>query len=51
VAHLMLIIDRDPDSLVILRTVADYLGCDRIESESSVSLSECGRRMTPRRTD
>jgi hypothetical protein len=28
---LLLIIDQDPDSLVVLRTVADYLGRDRIE--------------------
>jgi EAL domain-containing protein (putative c-di-GMP-specific phosphodiesterase class I) len=37
---LLLIIDHDPDSLVVLRTVADYLGCDRIESESSASLRD-----------
>ena len=37
---LMLIIDHDPDSLVVLRTVADHLGCDRVESESSASLKD-----------
>jgi hypothetical protein len=37
---LMQIINHDPDSLMILRTVADYLGCDRIESESSPSLND-----------
>jgi hypothetical protein len=39
----------DPDSLVILRTVADYLGCDRIESESSER--DCGAQLPPPQTD
>jgi EAL domain-containing protein (putative c-di-GMP-specific phosphodiesterase class I) len=37
---LVLIIDHDPESLVVLRAVADYLGCDRIESESMASLDD-----------
>jgi EAL domain-containing protein (putative c-di-GMP-specific phosphodiesterase class I) len=40
VPDLLVIIDRDPDSLRVLRTVADHLGCDRIEAESSDSLND-----------
>lgn len=36
----MLILDRDAESLGILRTVADRLGCDRIEVESAERLRE-----------
>lgn len=34
----MLIVDRDPASLQVLRRIADQLGCDRIEAESPESL-------------
>jgi EAL domain-containing protein (putative c-di-GMP-specific phosphodiesterase class I) len=37
---LMLIVDRDPVSLEVLRGVADHLGCDRIEADSATSLQE-----------
>lgn len=39
-SDLMLILDRDTESLGILRTVADRLGCDRIEVESAEGLRE-----------
>jgi len=39
-SDLLLIVDPDPDSLRILRAVADRLGCDHIEPESSQSLDD-----------
>ncbi len=37
---LMLILETDPGSLAVLRSVAERLGCDRVEVESSGSLPE-----------
>lgn len=36
----MLIIERDPESLALLRRVAENLGADRVESESAENLEE-----------
>jgi EAL domain-containing protein (putative c-di-GMP-specific phosphodiesterase class I) len=37
---LLLILDRDPQSLQALRKVADSLGCDRVEADSADALRE-----------
>ena len=39
-SDLMLIVDSDPESLELLRTVADKLGCDRIEAQSAEDLHD-----------
>jgi len=45
---LLLILDRDPKSLCVLRTVAERLGCDYVEADSADGLQDilAGRRPT-----
>jgi EAL domain-containing protein (putative c-di-GMP-specific phosphodiesterase class I) len=38
VSDLILIMDHDPESLSVLRSVADRLGCERVEAESTEQL-------------
>jgi CheY-like chemotaxis protein len=48
VNDLLLILDRDPKSLGVLRTVAERLGCDHVEADSADGLQAIlsGRRPT-----
>jgi EAL domain-containing protein (putative c-di-GMP-specific phosphodiesterase class I) len=45
---LLLILDKDPKSLCVLRTVAEHLGCDYVEANSADGLEDilAGRRPT-----
>src|SRR6267378_7721917 len=45
---LLLILDKDPKSLCVLRTVAERLGCDHVEADSADGLRDIlsGRRPT-----
>ncbi len=45
---LLLILDKDPKSLCVLRTVAAHLGCDHVEADSADGLQDilAGRRPT-----
>src|SRR6266478_4719978 len=45
---LLLILDKDPKSLSVLRTVAERLGCDHVEADSADGLQDilAGRRPT-----
>src|SRR5260370_13566260 len=45
---LLLILDKDPKSLCVLRTVAERLGCDHVEADSADGLQDilAGRRPT-----
>ena len=48
VNDLLLILDKDPKSLSVLRTVAERLGCDHVEADSADGLKDIlsGRRPT-----
>jgi len=47
-SDLLLILDKDPKSLCVLRTVAAHLGCDHVEADSADGLQDilAGRRPT-----
>jgi EAL domain-containing protein (putative c-di-GMP-specific phosphodiesterase class I) len=47
VSDLLLIFDCDPESLAILRSIADRLGCDRVECNSASTLNDILAVQTP----